>query len=360
MKRCFIFCCILLYFILPCAAKGELWSELGLERLERAGKTYGSDVTLDQNLQLDDGIASMAERTAHHLPKAIGSALKSALMLLTVVLLCAMADGVNSLGGAGALPVPVMAGTLAITAITAGNMSSMMGLGRSTIESMNGFAQILLPAMAACTAASGSLTGAAVRQVATTMFANLLLSIIDRFLMPMVYAYVAACSAYAAVGNQGLKQIAQILKWIVTSVLTVLLIAFVTYLTVSGAVAGTADAAAVKATRTAISTAVPVVGRIISDAAETVLVGAGILRSTVGVFGLITVLGICLVPFLRLAVHYLTYKFTCAMAGMLADRRLAELIGNLGTAFGMILGMAGTSTLLLLISIISGISGGAG
>ena len=46
------------------------------------------------------------------------------------------------------------------------------------------------------------------------------------------------------------------------------------YLTASGAIAGSADAAAVKAAKMTISRAIPVVGGILSDAAETVLAGA--------------------------------------------------------------------------------------
>ena len=47
------------------------------------------------------------------------------------------------------------------------------------------------------------------------------------------------------------------------------LLLFVGWLTASGAIAGSADAAAVKTAKMAISRAVPVVGGILSDAAET-------------------------------------------------------------------------------------------
>ena len=85
-----------------------------------------------------------------------------------------------------------------------------------------------------------------------------------------LYGYIAACVAHAAVGNEGLKRIAGVLKWTVTSILTVLLLVFVGYLTVSGVIAGTADAVAVKAAKFTVSSMVPVVGGILSDAAEDV------------------------------------------------------------------------------------------
>lgn len=86
-------------------------------------------------------------------------------------------------------------------------------------------------------------------------------------------------------GNEGLKRIAGTLKWVVTSVLTVVLLVFVGYLTVSGVIAALPDAVTVKAAKFTMSSLVPVVGGILSDAAETVLAGARILKNAVGVFG---------------------------------------------------------------------------
>ena len=162
--------------------------------------------------------------------------------------------------------------------------------------------------------------------------------------------------AHAAVGNEGLKRIAGVLKWTVTSILTVLLLVFVGYLTVSGVIAGTADAVAVKAAKFTVSSMVPVVGGILSDAAETVLAGAGILKNAVGVFGMLVILSMCVVPFLQLGIHYLAYKLTAALAATVADGRTSGLIDGLGGAFGLILGMTGASAMLLLVSMVSAVS----
>ena len=233
---------------------------------------------------------------------------------------------------------------------------ALIGMGRETLERMTDFGQILLPTMAAATALGGSPGSAAARQFAAMLFSDLLLTAINGLLLPLTYGYIAACAACAAVGNEGLKRLAGVLKWVVTTVLTILLLTYVGYLTVSGVVAGTADAVAVKAARFTVSSMVPVVGGILSDAAETVLAGAGVLKNAVGVFGMLTILSICLVPFLRLGVHYLAYKLTGALAATVADGRVAGLIDQIGSAFGLVLGMTGASALLLLVSMVSAVS----
>lgn len=337
-----------------------MWEQMELERLSEAGQQYGGGVEFDASLTLDNGLDEVVRRAAEHLPEIFADSLTGAALLLAVVLLCAIADGVQTAGAGESSRVVIMAGAFAVTAACAGNVNSMMGLGRSTVQGMKDFSQTLLPAMAAVTAACGGAAGAAARQIATAVFSNVMLTMIDEMLIPLVYAYVAASAAYAALGNPGLKKIAMALKWVVTTALTTLLVVFVTYLTVSGVVAGSADAVALKATKMTISTAVPVVGRIISDAAETILVGAGVLKNTVGLFGMIIVLCICVVPFLQLGVHYLAYKLSSALASTVADSRLAELIDHIGSAFGLILGMTGTSALMLMISMVMGMAGSDG
>lgn len=352
---------VLLLLTPCCRAQGdELWDSVGAGALERAAERYDVGVELAEGLEPESGAAQLLRRAADHLPEAVRAGVRSALLLLVVVLLCGMAEGAMGAGESGSFPVTVTAGALAITALAVSDVSTMMGLGRSTIDDMQGFGTVLLPVMAACTAATGAAAGAAARQVATAACSSLLLTVIDRLLVPLVYAQTAACAAYAAVGNPGLKRVAELLRWVVTAALRGLLAVFVAYLTVSGAAAGTADAAALKAAKTAISGLVPVVGGIISGTAETILAGAGVLKNTVGLFGMLAVLGICAVPFVRLGVHYLAYKLCGALAATLADSRLAELINGIASAFGLILGMTGTCTLLLLVSMLSGVMGVGG
>ena len=96
---------------------------------------------------------------------------------------------------------------------------------------------------------------------------------------------------------------------------------------------------------------------VISDTAETLLAGASVLRNAAGIFGMLTVIGICVVPFLNLGAHYLMYRFTAALAATVSsDGRLTGLIEALGSAFGLILAMTGSCATLLIVAMISAVS----
>ena len=345
---------VLSLLCLPAWAGTVREEDFGVSEVERSAAEQGG--TAEYGAGLDDGLAELVDTGTRELAGIIRRAVRSSVLILLILLFCGLAETVQEGAGGSPSHSVSLAGTLAVTAVAVADVNALLGMGTGAIARMTSFANVLLPTAAALTAATGAVTGAAARQLAAALFSDLLVNLIHGLLVPLLYGYIAASAAQAAVGENRLKRLADLLKWTVTTVLTVVTMAFVGYLTASGVVAGTADAATVKAAKFAISGAIPVVGGILSDAAETVLASAGILKGTVGVFGMVTILGICLIPLLQLAVHYLAYKLTAALASALGDGPVCGLVDRLGGAFGLVLGMTGACCLLLLIALVSCVS----
>lgn len=364
MKKCWIglllLVLVLLLLISPASALSadevirQQEKAAGVDELERSAKNNGG--TVEFGIGLDEGLRKLLDTGTGEIRSVIKRAVRSGVLLLIVMMLCGMADTMQGTLGKSKVPVVPLAGTLAVTAVAVADVDSLLGLGRGAIDGMASFANVLLPTVAAVTAATGAVTGAAVRQMAAVLFSNLLVNLIDKLLVPLLYGYIALSVAHAALGNEGLKRMAALLKWVTTTVLTVVMLAFISYLSLSGVVAGGADAVTIKATKFAISNAIPVVGGILSDAAETILASAGVLKGAVGVFGTLTILGICLLPLLRIAVHYLVYKFVAALSSTLGSDKVCALVDQIGSAFGLLLGMTGACCLLLLIALVSSVS----
>ena len=128
--------------------------------------------------------------------------------------------------------------------------------------------------------------------------------------------------------------------------------AFTLTLTMTGAIAGNADKVAGSLAKSAISAALPVVGSILADAADAYVAGAAAVRGAVGIFGLAAVLGVCVGPVLGLGLHYLLFKAAACVAEPFAEGRLSSLIGRIGTAYGMALGLVGSAGTMLFVSIV--------
>ena len=107
-----------------------------------------------------------------------------------------------------------------------------------------------------------------------------------------------------------------------------------------------------KTAKLAVSGAVPVVGGVISDATETMLSGAALLRSSIGIFGMLCVAAICFVPFVRAGASYLCYKAGAAVLSPLCSDGMKRFLENVGTGFGLLLGMLSTCCMILFLELV--------
>ena len=147
-----------------------------------------------------------------------------------------------------------------------------------------------------------------------------------------------------------LKRIQDLVKWFMTWSLKILMYVFTGYISITGVVSGSADQAALKATKLTISGAVPVVGGILSDASEAVLVSMRVAKNAAGVYGVLALAAILLAPFVTLALHSALLKLTAALCGIISDEKSCQVIETFSTAMAFLLGMTGAACLMQLIS----------
>ena len=144
------------------------------------------------------GISAILERMGQEVGTILRQRVRGAALVLLAVVLCGAVDGFYQGvdGGKVTLFLP-MVGALSVTLLTAGSLDSLMGLGARTIQELSAFSKVLLPTLAAAAAASGAVTSATMQQVSTVFLADMLISLIDRLLMPLVYLYVGALASSA-------------------------------------------------------------------------------------------------------------------------------------------------------------------
>lgn len=250
-----------------------------------------------------------------------------------------------------------LAGTVMIAASLFLSLNSLIRLGADTVTELSEYGKLLLPVMTAAMAAQGAGTASAALYTGTAVFDMVLSSLIANLLVPMVYLYLALAAANSATGEELLKKMRDFVKWLVSWCLKTILTVFTTYMSITGVVSGATDAAVLKAAKVTISSVVPVVGGILSDASEAVLVSAGLMKNAAGIYGILVILAVFLEPFLRIGIHYMIMKVTAAVCGLFGTKRITDLIEDFSTAMGLLLAMTGSACLLLLISTVCFLKG---
>lgn len=246
--------------------------------------------------------------------------------------------------------IPALVGAVAIGVILIQPTNAMIHLGTDTIQEITAYGKLLLPVMTGALAAQGGTTASAALYSGTIFFDTILSSLITQVIVPMLYVFLCLCIAKGVLTQEVINDIRKTLKWLITWSLKIILYVFTGYISITGVISGSADATIIKATKLTISGAVPVVGNILSDASEAILVSAGVMKNAVGIYGLLALAAMWIGPFLQIGVQYLMLKLTAAISEVIGCKPIVGIIKDFSLAMGIILAMIGTVSLLFLIS----------
>ena len=267
-------------------------------------------------------------------------------VILTVMIVALM----GSLPGMPA-KTGVLLGTVSVSALLLSRTGALVDLAAEVVTQISQYGKLLLPVMTGAMAAQGGVGTSAGLYVGTVAFNALLSGLISGALIPLIYCYFALSTVRAVSDLDFVKRIRDTVKNFSVWLLKTILYVFTAYMGITGVVSGSTDAASLKAAKLTISSVVPVVGGILSDASEAVLVSAGVARNAVGIYGMFALLGIWISPFAKIGVHYLLIRFSGMICSIFGQKELSELVNDYGSGMGILLGMTAAVCLLFLISV---------
>lgn len=339
MKKCLLILMLLIFLVHPVSAM-----EFTAPAVPESAEQYmpNNQETFAQGLWyiLKNAISAIRPEIG----KAFGVCLS---LIVTVLLISILSNFSERESNSIRLTGAVMIGVLLLQPV-----NTLIQLGANTVTELSTYGKLLLPVMTAAVAAQGGTTSSAALYTGTVFFDSLLTSIISRVIVPAIYIYLCLSVTNSAVDQDMLKKVKDSVKWGMTWCLKIILYIFSGYLTITRVVSGVVDASALKAAKLTISGIVPVVGSILSDATETILVSASVMKSTAGIYGIFAVLAVCVSPFLQIGLQYLLLKLSCGVCNIFGYKPAVALLGDFTGAMGLVLAMTGTVCILLLVSLV--------
>ena len=283
--------------------------------------------------------------------------LDEALRTCSGILICALLYSILPILSEKLTEPMAMAWSVALGTVMLQRTGTMIGYAADALRQICDYGKLLCPVLTTALAAQGGLTTSAALYTGTIAFITLLSILVSRLLIPLVYIFLLFSVAGSAIGEGFFRNLADGVKHLLTWLLKTLLIVFTTYMSVTGVVSGTTDAAALKTAKVTLSSVVPVVGGILSDASESVLVSMGILKNAAGIYGILAVLALFMGPFVKVGVQYLLLKGSAALCSLFGDKRISSLIGDFSTAMGLLVAMVAAGCVLILISTVCYLKG---
>lgn len=308
---------------------------------------YQAEIYMPENTEnFAEGLLHILKTAISGVAPDVAIAAKICLSLIAIILLIALVDTFSD----AAKATTRLVGAIAVSILLLDSSHTLINLGTNTIITMSEYGKLLLPIMTAALAAQGGITTSTALYMGTVVFDTVLTTVLVKVLIPASYIYIVFCIANSVIKHDTLTNIVNFVKWLITWTLKIILYIFTGYITVTGVISGTVDAATLKATKITISGAVPVIGNIISDASETILISAGLVKNSVGIYGLFVIISLWIGPFLQIGIQYLLLKLTAAVCSVFGKHETLNLIHNFTSVMGFLLAATGTICVLLLIT----------
>lgn len=363
MKRCIALLFCLLFFCVfgmsVCFAEGLIArtaEETGLGELEDAlpqnERNITGTLTLDGSYDTQGALARLWEQICLQLHERFRAELAFALRLAVLPILCALAEAMNE--QKSTKEAISLAACCAAAVFFLSDWESGYRQALDTLTSLSDYSRAALPVLYTAAAASGAVGSAPLKYAASCLAIEVMMTLSRRLVLPLIESYLALSLCACVCENSLVAALTRLVKYAAVTVMSAVSSGFCLYIALTGLVAGSTDAAAVKAARTVIASVLPIVGGILSDSAASILAAAGVVRSTAGVFALIALAALCSGPFVFLLMKMLLLRAVSTLAELLPGGRLSKLLEQFSSAFGMLLGLLGGNGLMLFFSLMAG------
>lgn len=236
-----------------------------------------------------------------------------------------------------------------IILIASVSFGSMVSYAANAIESMQNVASIAMPALIALMASSGQIVTVSAIQPLLLIAVNIACQIFKTILLPLSVSAGLLFLIDGVSDRFNLKTLAKLFKsctiW-VTGVVTLL---FSIAVSIQKIASTSVDAVTLKTTKFAISTFVPVAGKYMADAADTIILCASAVRNAVGILTVTGLILICLIPFIKVFIIMLALRLAAAFGAPICDESICDALEEASGCLSAMLGVMGASLFVLIL-----------
>lgn len=226
-----------------------------------------------------------------------------------------------------------------------------MSLASGVVDNTMKFMQSVFPLMISLLIAGGSLTTAGAFSPVFSFLSNTAGMVMNNLLLPLV-TLSGVVSIIDNISEQlDLSGIYKFIKQCATWVLGITMTIFTAFLLIQSGISASTDGIAGKTAKYAVSNFIPVVGKYLSDAADTVVGCSLLIKNAAGLGILLGILSVCLIPLVKIVGISLTFKAAGAITGPIGDKRISKVLEELGDLVMLLFAASTCMCLLFLISV---------
>ncbi|MFW5433091.1 stage III sporulation protein AE [Paenibacillus apiarius] len=205
-----------------------------------------------------------------------------------------------------------------------------IGYAKDAISSMIHFMMAMVPLLFTLLASMGNVVTVSVMHPLIVFMVHIIGTLIYAGVFPLLFFSAVLHIVSALSDKYKVTQLANLLRNISVGLLGVLLTIFLGVISVQGVTSSVTDGVTIRTAKYITGNFVPVVGRVFSDATDTVISASLLVKNAVGLTGVIILLFLCAFPAIKIMTLALIYNVSAAVMQPLGDSPVVGCLKTVG------------------------------
>ncbi len=355
MKK--IICCIVL--VLCVFLKISYATETDISTFLNETKQYTADFFPELNSQnLVDELTNGTKIDSKNLVNKIinifiGKIKENAKLIFSIIavsILCSILKNIQSSFGGNVSEIAFYVCYLFIIILIIASYTDIVSLCKDTITKLNDFMNMLIPLVLGLLVANGSIVSVSILQPILLVMTSTINVIVANVILPIIFISTMMNLIGNISENIKVSKIPKLLQKTCLWCLEFILIIFIGILSIEGTLGANVDGVTAKAAKSIVSTVIPVVGKALSDATDSILGATLITRNAVGIVGMIAIISIVLNPLISALIMMITYNVASALIEPIVDSRISKCMSGMGDSIKIVFALMATVCMLFIIS----------
>lgn len=247
---------------------------------------------------------------------------------------------------------------IVIVSIMLVSFGTVLTMGTKIINEMVGFMYATVPILITLLVSGGNITTGGIFHPIMLMVVEVSATIIKNGFIPLIFFSTILTIVNNISDKIQLTRLASFIKQITSWSLGIILTVFIAIVSLQGSLGAVIDGVTSKAAKFAISTFIPVVGKTLADAADTVIGCTLLIKNAAGIAVMIGILVICIIPLIKIMAIVALYKAASALFEPISEKRITDCINDISGSMLHIFALTAAVAFMFMISVTALISAG--
>lgn len=214
--------------------------------------------------------------------------------------------------------------------IAINSFSVAIGYAKTAISSMIQFMIAIMPLLLTLLASMGNVTSVAILHPLIVFMIHSVGTAIYVFVFPLLF-FSAVLHIVSSLSDKfKVTQLANLLRTVSLSMLGVFVTVFLGVISIQGTAGAVRDGVAIRTAKYITGNFVPVVGRLFSDATETVIGASLLVKNAIGLVGVVILVLLCAFPAIKILTLAFIYNLSAALMQPLGDSPIIACLQTIG------------------------------